>query len=264
MELATLEWGPAEGLPFIALHGWLDNAGTFSRLAPLLSGLRVVAVDLPGHGRSPHREQYYFVDGVVDVVRLADRLGWERFSLLGHSMGAGVAPLVAGTVPERVDRLVLIEGLGPLTSLAEDAPAQLARALAFEARPPAIYSSYEQAVERIASTRGGLSRESAELLAERVVVSVPGGFSFAHDPRLRAPSRLRLTEPEVLAFFRRVTCPALIIEAENGMRFNEHVVEGRLKALQGPVELVRLAGGHHLHLEDPEPVAAEIRRYLGV
>ncbi|MCE7873579.1 alpha/beta hydrolase [bacterium CPR1] len=263
MELATLEWGPPEGLPFIALHGWLDNAGTFSRLAPLLSGLRLVAVDLPGHGRSPHREQYSFVDGVVDAVRLADRLGWERFSLLGHSMGAGVACLTAGTLPERVEHLALIEGLGPLSSQAEDAPAQLARALAYEARPPIIYSSYEQAVARIASTRG-LSRKSAELLAERVVVSVPGGLSFGHDPLLRAPSRLRLTEPEVLAFFRRISCPTLVVEAENGMRFYEDVAEGRLKALQGPVKVVRLAGGHHLHLEDPEPVASEIRRFLGL
>lgn len=259
MTLARLTWGDPEGPRFLGLHGWLDNAATFSRLAPLLPELHLVSLDLPGHGQSPHRERYYFTDWVVDVIRTADELGWDRFSLLAHSMGAGVAPLVAGTVPERLERLILLEGLGPLPASAEEAPAQLKRAVEFRPRPWGTYPTREEAEKRLAEARGNLSPESARLLGERCIQE---GFTYTNDPELRGPSRLRLTEPEVLAFFRRVSCPVLVIEAENGMRFDPEITKARLAALQGPVTVARLPGGHHFHMEEPGPISATIRQFL--
>ena len=123
--------GPENGLGVLALHGWLDNANSFAPLAQSLGPqYRLVAVDLPGHGRSDHRTagaSYAFADWVAPVVGLVDALGWEKFILMGHSMGAGIATLVAGTFPERLRALILLEGLGPLTTLPEKSPAQLAR-----------------------------------------------------------------------------------------------------------------------------------------
>ncbi len=55
IELAAHLFGPEDGLPVIALHGWLDNANSFARLAPQLKGLRIVAQDLAGHGSAEHR-----------------------------------------------------------------------------------------------------------------------------------------------------------------------------------------------------------------
>src|SRR5690606_2312769 len=110
--LAGLAFGPRDGRPVLALHGWLDNAATFVPLAPLLPELRIYALDLPGHGRSSHRPpgaRYHYVDWVGDVIEAADALGLDRFALLGHSMGAGISILTAGTFPERVERLALIE-----------------------------------------------------------------------------------------------------------------------------------------------------------
>ena len=57
LSLAARDWGPAAAPPVLALHGWLDNAASFDRLAPLLDGLRIVALDLPGHGRSVGRRR---------------------------------------------------------------------------------------------------------------------------------------------------------------------------------------------------------------
>ena len=97
LSLACKVWG--DGLPCIALHGWLDNAGSFDRLAPLLPNSKIIAVDLPGHGLSDHRPQgtsAHFLDYVKDVAVLSDVLGLERFDLIGHSMGGGIATLVAG------------------------------------------------------------------------------------------------------------------------------------------------------------------------
>lgn len=116
LKLAAKGWGPPEGPKVLALHGWLDNAASFDTLAPLLPGIRLVALDLAGHGLSQHRHPtagYEFVEWVPDVLWAATALGWDRFAILGHSLGAGIAPLVAAAAPDRLDRLVLLDGLGP-------------------------------------------------------------------------------------------------------------------------------------------------------
>jgi len=118
LELAAQAWGGASLPPLLALHGWLDNAGSFAHLAPRLAARwRVIALDLPGHGHSSHLAagaSYHYVDYVQAVMAAADALELPRFSLLGHSLGAGIASLVAAARPERIKRLLLIEGLGPL------------------------------------------------------------------------------------------------------------------------------------------------------
>ena len=109
-------FGPADGIPVLALHGWLDNAASFTRLGPLLTGCRVIAVDQRGHGMTDHLGRPYHIwDGVPDVIGILDALGWEQAILLGHSMGAAVATLVASAYPDRIQALWLVEGLGPWT-----------------------------------------------------------------------------------------------------------------------------------------------------
>jgi len=78
LEVAAHLYGPDDGKPVIALHGWLDNAATFSRLAPRLQGLRIVALDLPGHGHSDHRPigaGYNIWDYAHDVLQVAEQAG---------------------------------------------------------------------------------------------------------------------------------------------------------------------------------------------
>ena len=123
IELAAHLFGPEDGLPVIALHGWLDNANSFARLAPKLEGLRIVALDMAGHGHSAHRPTgagYALWDYVYDVLQVAEQLGWKRFALLGHSLGAIVSLVLAGALPERVTHLGLIDGVIPPTATGED------------------------------------------------------------------------------------------------------------------------------------------------
>lgn len=71
IRLAAMAWGHSAGLPVLALHGWLDNAASFARLAPLLPDWRIVALDLAGHGHSKHRPagcRYHLMDYVFDVI----------------------------------------------------------------------------------------------------------------------------------------------------------------------------------------------------
>jgi pimeloyl-ACP methyl ester carboxylesterase len=270
--LAARAWGDPEGAPVLALHGWLDNAATFDRLAPLLPrSLRIVALDLPGHGRSDRRGAesfYHYIDWVGIVLDVVDALGWSRFSLLGHSMGAGISTLVAGTVPERVRRAVLIEGLGPMTQTPDRTPEQLRAHLAARAqqrerggdRPGTTLERLAQARQQ--QPNAPLEPLSAQLLVERGTVERSDGRVWGHDPRLRCTSALRLSEAQVLAFIGRITCPVLVIKAEEGWPVDRAALEGRFRQLATGT-LIERPGHHHLHLDDPQGIATEIAEFLG-
>lgn len=263
IEVAAHLYGPEDGQPVIALHGWLDNAATFSRLAPLLEGVRIVALDLPGHGHSDHRPLgagYNIWDYAHDVLQTAEQFGWKRFSLLGHSMGAIVSVLLAGAMPDRVERLALIDGVIPYTGEAETAPQKLGESLqkllVVDNKRKPVYASFEQAVAARMKGVGAVSHEAAERLAQRGLMPVPGGYTWRTDARLMLPSSMRLTHAHALAFVHAVACPASLVLAEQGLLTQP----ARLELIQAlPFVLHRLPGGHHLHLDDQvgaEAVAA--------
>jgi len=260
IEVAAHLYGPENGQPVIALHGWLDNAATFSRLAPLLDGLRIVALDLPGHGHSDHRPSgaaYNIWDYVHDVLQTAEQFGWQRFSLLGHSMGAIVAVLLAGAMPERVERLALIDGVVPFTGEATGAPQKLGESLRallkVDHKRKPVYATFEQAVAARMKGVGAVSWEAAELLAQRGLMPVPGGYTWRTDARLMLPSPLRLSHAHAQAFIQAVACPASLVLAEQGLLVDPDLRE---LAQSLPFELHHLPGGHHLHLDDQVGAAA--------
>ncbi|WXL27513.1 alpha/beta hydrolase [Ectopseudomonas mendocina] len=260
IELAAHMYGPEDGQPVIALHGWLDNAASFARLAPLLPGLRIVAVDLPGHGHSDHRpagNSYAIWDYVYDVLQVAEQLGWQRFSLLGHSMGAIVSVILAAVMPERVERLALIDGLLPQTAEADAAPSKMQESLvarlALASKRKPVYAQIDRAIEARMRGVGAVSREAAELLAQRGLMPVPGGYTWRADSQLTLPSPMRFTRAHALSFARKLQCPAKLVLAEQGMLHAQPNIHEVLSDL--PVEVEQLPGGHHLHLDDEQGAA---------
>ena len=252
IELAAHLFGPHEGLPVIALHGWLDNANSFARLAPRLKGLRIVALDLAGHGYSEHRPpgaSYALADYAHDVLRVAEQLGWQRFALLGHSLGAVISVQLAGALPERVSHLALIDGVLPPTAAEQD-PAErlgmvLRAQLRLEGKRKSVYATQAQGVEARIKGMVAVSREAAQLLAQRGLMPVPGGYSWRSDSRLTLPSPQRLSQAQAMAFVKRVQCPACLVVAADGMLARHTQLLDQL-----PFEQVVLPGGHHLHLND--------------
>lgn len=268
IELAAHLFGPQDGLPVIALHGWLDNANSFARLAPRLKGLRLVALDLAGHGYSQHRPVgagYALVDYVHDVLRVAEQLGWQRFGLLGHSLGAIISVQLAGALPDRISHLALIDGVIPPTAREQDAAERLGMALLAQLRldgkRKSVYSTLEEGVQARMKGMVAVSREAAELLAQRGLMPVPGGYSWRSDSRLTLPSPVRLNEAQAMAFVKRVACPACLVVAADGMLARHTTLLEQL-----PFEQVTLPGGHHLHLNDEQGatlVADCFNRFFG-
>jgi len=265
---AGLAWGEVDAPPALLLHGWLDNAGSFAPLARLLPGRRLWVPDLPGHGRSGHRPPgtwYHFVDYVSDVLGLAQALGLQQFDLIGHSMGGAIATLVAGAYPERIRRLVLIEALGPLARPAQACAADLRRAvdarLALHDKQLKIHPDRD-AARRARMQANGLSAAAADALIERALMPAPGGYVWRSDPRQTLPTPIRGTEEQYLGLLQAITAPTLTLFAEPATPYLSGAdAECRLAALK-PQVLLRLSGGHHLHLENPAPVAAAVAAFL--
>ncbi|MND78960.1 Tropinesterase [compost metagenome] len=269
IELAGHLFGPADGVPVIALHGWLDNANSFALLAPKLRGLRILALDLAGHGHSGHRPAgagYALWDYAHDVLRAAEQMGWERFALLGHSLGAIVSVVLAGSLPERITRLALIDGVIPPTSGPQDAAERMGMALQaqlrLDSKRKAVHPTLEQAIQARMKGLVAVSREAAELLAQRGLMPVPGGYTWRSDSRLTLPSPTRLSEAQALSFVQRVACPAMLVVAADGMLARHTALLGQL-----PFTREVLPGGHHLHMNDESGatlVADCFNRFFGI
>jgi pimeloyl-ACP methyl ester carboxylesterase len=278
------ENGSDEPLRIISLHGWLDNAASFQRLASSIYQVRsasiaqasdkrlcpkldIAVLDLPGHGLSDHRHlqaTYNLWDDIRDILALADRLGWSRFVLMGHSRGAMIGVLLAAAVPERVSALVLLDGSIPPDVPAEDAPQQLAKHLRDHSRIRGLeerqrslsYASLDDAVAaRVRAS--GLPEYAARLLVERgLVENGDGRFIWRADSRLRGASAVRFSEAQGLAFLAAIECPVLLLMALQGLGAQaEHV---RLLERVPNIDLRLLPGKHHFHMEEEASLLAEL------
>jgi pimeloyl-ACP methyl ester carboxylesterase len=183
---------------------------------------------------------------------VADALGWQRFDLLGHSRGAAVATLFAGTFPDRVDRLLLLEGGLPILGEAADAPANLARVIErsreLSGRGGRIYASRAEAITERVNGFTPVTVEAAEILARRSLVEVAGGWQWQADQRLKAGSEFRLTREELIAFLQRVEAPTLCLMAEDSPFADRPGYRELLEIIRG-IDIRRLPGRHHFHLE---------------
>ena len=271
--IALLRSTQASGARVLALHGWLDNAASFIPLAPFLRGIDLVAPDLPGHGRSAHLPpgaDYSFAGAVHAVLDIADALGWDRFALLGHSMGAGIGSLLAAACPQRVERFVAIEALGALAETPERTVTRLREAVAatraLRDKRLRTFPDIATAV-RARMQANTLSEPVARLLVERGLAPAPSdagvpGFVWSSDPRLTLPTMLRTTEAQVANLVEGITCPTRVIYADPAQPYLPDPLRRQRAALLPRGDMRVLPGGHHLHMEDPGAVADAIGDFL--
>lgn len=263
--LAALSWGRPGAPTWLALHGWLDNAASFSRLAPLLVeqlNIRIVAIDFAGHGlsrRHPAGTDYAIWDYTHDVLDSLESLELTQATLLAHSMGAGVSCLVAAALPEKVERLVLIDGLGTLTTPVEDTAKQLRKGLLGHRRRSSSAPGYPDIESAVGARVGGGVTPIDAATAEPLVIrnlerNEQGRLHLRTDGRLLRPSMVRLCPEQVLAMLASIQAPVLLVEGERGILV-ERELSHRARAAVSQLQRRVLPGGHHLHLE-PASVAA--------
>lgn len=258
-------WGPEDGKPVIALHGWLDNANSYDVIAPLLPDLRICSLDLAGHGRSGHRSgwgQYYFLEYAYDVLEVAEQLGWEKFNLMGHSMGAHISLIASATEPEKVEQLMLIEGFGTphdfAPSLIPDLNRKTFRGIKrLKSKEPPVYPSIDAMVQARANGFFKLSETAASTLVRRSCVRNGDGYTWREDPRLKMMSPVTVTHVQFCEFVKRVEAPTCLILASDGVPHSKEFMDERIQCHKD-LRVEHREGGHHLHLEEQGPEVARI------
>ena len=266
LRLRVCEWGePGDSPPLVILHGYLEQGAAWERVAAQMTGRYVVAPDQRGHGLSEHVGAggfYHFWDYVSDLDALVQSLG-GTVDLVGHSMGGTVASYYAGTSPDAIRRLVLVEGLGPpdMTAIA------VQRSRKFLAdhrrnRPHRILPDLEDAIRRMRHWNTSLPDAEAERLARRITTPHPdGGLVWTWDVLHRATAPVPFSEALFIAWIREIRAPTLLVEGGDSVFRVPHTSE-RAAALTD-ARAVSIAGaGHLVHHDRPEALARVIRDHL--
>mmetsp|Transcript_25293 Transcript_25293/g.30596 ORF Transcript_25293/g.30596 Transcript_25293/m.30596 type:complete len:331 (-) Transcript_25293:100-1092(-) len=296
VKLSAQHWiseSPTNDHKIICLHGWLDNSASFHLLAPALTkrGLasEILALDFPGHGLSSHKSPdappQLLAEYVFYVMETASRHHWDKFTVIGHSMGAGVSVVLSAAFPEKVTSLVLLEGAAPLARNARDFSKHVRNAvekrsaankvLYVESPPSAaqhlksarIYANLETAANirvntaRLSPGRQYISKDAARVMVERATVPAPSGGEaviFRHDPRLQWPSLQYSTREQVEGLLEDIQCPTCFLQAEHGWPIDKRSMEGIKRRLELKA-YHKLPGSHHFHA-DPDTAGDVIDR----
>jgi pimeloyl-ACP methyl ester carboxylesterase len=274
----VLEWGgdnPALTHTVVLVHGFLDYAHTWEdTVAAGLGGrFHLLAPDLRGHGDSDRvgpGGYYHFLDYLADLHEVIAQLGRQRVSLVGHSMGGSVVGYYAGSFPERIHRLAMLEGLGPPEPdhrYPERVRAWLDAWARVRKLPPRRYRSLPEAAERLQKTDPRLSRELALRLATSGTRRGPdGSYEFKHDPLHGTPGPYPFSVEAAAQFWQKVSCPVLLVDAaESDFHLAPADTARRVAAFsQSPVLRCErlLDAGHMMQRHQPAALAKLLGEFL--
>lgn len=266
------EWGE-EGAPrLFLLHGWMDVSASFQFLVDAFATERhVLAPDWRGYGLTDRSgDAYWMPDYLADLDALLDVFSpHDPVDLVAHSMGGNVAVMYAGVRPERVRRVVNLEGLGMPATVPEQAPGRLAAFLDELRSPPGLkdYASLEEVAARLMKNNPRLGADRAGFLARHWSGPAAGGRRvLLADPAHKITNPYLYRVDEVMAVWRRITAPVLWVQSDPldaWHRFaNEPAYQERLGAIANLSRATVRESGHMLHHDQPEAVAQLVEDFL--
>lgn len=265
-QLATIEYGNPQTaeISVVFLHGWLDNAASFSSLMQHISALApewyLCAIDLPGHGLSSHKNGsnfYPFHDYLDDVYQLLANLSPNRLVLVGHSLGALIASCYSAAFPEQISGLVQIEGYGPMAESEQNSLTRLREGVISRQRirkkPQRAIASIQDAIER----RSKVNEIEPTLIApivERGLVKHESQWYWRHDVKLQSSSLYRMSLEHARLIRQHIVCPQLVVLGHDGFS-HLHCFQ---QDASPSTDFQFVDGGHHCHLQSPSRVASLI------
>ena len=276
-------WGNPGAPKLFMLHGWMDVGASFQFLVDALRrDWQVIAPDWRGFGLSEwSADGYWFADYLADLDALLDRFAPdEPARLVGHSLGGNVVMLYAGVRPQRVARVVSLEGFGIPAESPDVAPAKMTKWLDALRNPPTFrpYKNLAAVADQLQRNNPRLSRDKAEFLAAHWARTQPDGSArLSSDPRHKLPFPTVYRMEEVVAIWQQITAPVLWVAATEsfipnwlGAHPEGEAAADSLEGIRARLEQVPRGelltvdqAGHMLHLDRPEAVAAAIEPFLG-
>lgn len=265
------EWGdPAAPLVFL-LHGSLDASATFQFMVDEFRGeYHFVAPDWRGHGGSGWAPQgYWFHDYIADLDQFLDDVSPnEKVVLIAHSLGGNVANYYSGIRPERVRKLVSLDGFGLPGPDPADTPTRLGKWLSAQRsgpEPSRAYASVEALAARLKQAHPKLSMEKALFLAAHTSRRGENGeVLVAFDPKHRMPFAAPNQRADVVAVLRAIEAPTLWLSSDRPSRYAGEPGgwEGRLSMVRD-IRYAKVPGtSHNMHHDDPTAVAGLVETFL--
>jgi pimeloyl-ACP methyl ester carboxylesterase len=277
--LHVRRWGSPDAPTLFMLHGWMDVSASFQFVVDALSGdWQVIAPDARGFGLSdwPVAERggghYWFHDYLPDLDALLDHYApTGQVNLIGHSMGANVVCLYAGARPERVRRVVDLEGFGLAPARPSEWPRRLTAWLD-DMREPArlkTYATLDDVAARLMKTNPRLAPERARFLARHwAKLGDDGRYLLQADPAHKHHGPLLYRLDEVMAVWARATAKVLHVEAVGSPTLTALAgsipldeFKARFRAFPDWREKLIEEAGHMVHHDQPEQVAALIEAF---
>jgi len=275
-------WGtPAAGkTPLVMVHGWMDVAASYQFVVDALAADHyVIAPDWRGFGQTevPGADHFVFADYLADLDFLLDHYCPDQaVNLVGHSMGGNIAMLYAGVRPERVRRLVNLEGFGMPRTVPAQAPGRYARwmdelkSLHQGQREMRGYASLEEVARRLIKTNPRLDTAKAEWLAGHWArQNAAGQWQILGHAAHRLSSAQLYRVDETLEIFKAITAPTLCVEAQGSDMggfwkgaYSLPEFHERLQAVPQCTVAHIAEAGHMLHHDQPEQVAALIEGFV--
>ena len=246
----------------LCLHGWLDNSSSFIPLIKHLQNTHLVAIDLPGHGKSSHKSadaHYHFLDWVYDVLMLIESNHWDNIHIVGHSMGGMIASAFTAAFPEKVKSLTLIDSIGVIYGKDEEATTQLRKGMLSRVKNNTSIAKINKKLTKDRATKArvlmsDLSYEHAELIVSRNLKETEDGTFWRSDRNLNTVSPYRITRSQAEQLVSDISVPTQLIYGSNGLDFVQEGIKNFSPMIKN-FQIEKLEGGHHIHMENPKATA---------
>jgi pimeloyl-ACP methyl ester carboxylesterase len=274
LRLNYIDWGNPDAPPLLLVHGGRDHARSWDWVAEeLRHDWHIIAPDLRGHGDSAWSPDgnYEMSAFVYDLAQLIHQLNLTSVSIIAHSMGGNIATRYAGLFPENVRKMVNIEGLGPSPKMLAERDATGIKKRFRQwiedkrnaaGRTPKRYPNIEAAYERMKTENSYLTDEQARhLTVHGISRNEDGSWSWKFDNYLNIWAMFDMPEEDLLAIWKSITCPILMMYGANSWASNPEK-DGRINNFPTAKVVEYENAGHWLHHDQFDRFMTDVRAFL--